>query len=173
MSTVNTRLERHFGRGAVHELKIPSRAAPTGPLWCGAVHLDPSHENVLALIDRAIVGPVVMLNLLRFKVVADYSEHPGLAPASPISGRAAYDRYMAHTMPFLKASGGEVVLLGAGGNFFVGPDDERWDLALLVRQQSIESFFSFATDGDYLAGIGHRSAAVEDTRLLPLVELPG
>ena len=114
-----------------------------------------------------------MLNLLRFKVVADYSEHPGLAPASPISGRAAYDRYMEHTLPFLKASGGEVVLLGAGGHFFVGPDDERWDLALLVRQKSIESFFSFATDGAYLAGIGHRSAAVEDTRLLPLVELPG
>jgi hypothetical protein len=134
--------------------------------------LDPSHENVLALIDRAVVGPVIMLNLLRFRAVADYSDHPDLAPASPISGRAAYDRYMEHTLPFLEASGGEVVLLGAGGHFFIGPNEERWDLALLVRQHSIESFFSFATDGDYLAGVGHRSAAVEDTRLLPLVELP-
>ena len=63
------------------------RRSEAPQLWCHFVHLDPSHENVRALIDRAIVGPVVMLNLLRFKTVADYSDHPALAPARPITGR--------------------------------------------------------------------------------------
>ena len=136
------------------------------------MYLDPSHDNVLALIERGIDGPVVMLNLLRFRAVADYSGHPDLAPDEPISGRAAYDRYIRHTLPFLEATGGSVALLGEGGHFFVGPVAERWDLALLVRQASVEDFFSFAGNDDYLAGTGHRTAAVEDTRLLPLVDLP-
>jgi hypothetical protein len=135
------------------------------------VYLDPSSENIQVLIARAVEGPIVMLNLLRLREVADYSGFPELEPAAPISGRAAYELYIRHTRPFLEATGGSVVMLGEGGNFFVGPTDERWDLALLVRQNSLADFFSFASNSDYLAGIGHRTAAVEDTRLLPLVEI--
>src|SRR4051812_38643935 len=101
-----------------------------------------------------------MLNLLRFRGTADYGDHPDLAPDGPITGRAAYDRYIAHTLPFLTARGGGVDFMGDGGHLFVGPPEERWDLALLVRQASLEHFFAFATDAAYLAGIGHRTAAV-------------
>ncbi len=115
-----------------------------------------------------------MLNLLRFRDTADYSDHLELAPARPISGRAAYDRYIAHSLPFLTATGGSVDFMGDGGTYFVGPIEERWDAALMVRQANLQGFFSFATNGDYLAGIGHRAAAVDDSRILPLVprELP-
>jgi hypothetical protein len=41
---------------------------------------------------------------------------------------------------------------------------------LLIRQSSLEAFFAFASDPEYLAGVGHRTAALEDSRLLPLVE---
>lgn len=133
------------------------------------IHLDPSHENVVALIDRNIEGPISMLNLLRFRDVADYANFPALAPAGAISGRAAYDLYMTHTLPFLEATGGSISLVGEGGSFFVGPSDERWDLALIVRQTSMEDFFAFASNEEYLTGVGHRTAAVADTRILPLV----
>ena len=63
-------------------------------------------------------------------------------------------------------------LWGEGGRFLIGPQGERWDRMLLVRQQSVEAFMAFATDEAYLAGIGHRTAAVADTRLLPLTGLP-
>ena len=84
---------------------------------------------------RGISGTVVMLNLLRFRAVADYSTALHLAPAHPISGAEAYDLYVQHTLPFLRRSGGEVV------------------------------FYR-----DYLDGLAHRAAAIEDARLLPLVE---
>jgi hypothetical protein len=42
---------------------------------------------------------------------------------------------------------------------------------MLIRQASVESFFAMAQNPDYLAGIGHRSAALEDSRLLPIVEI--
>jgi hypothetical protein len=41
-----------------------------------------------------------------------------------------------------------------------------------VRQSSVQAFMAFATDAAYLAGLGHRTAALEDSRLLPLAELP-
>ena len=44
--------------------------------------------------------------------------------------------------------------------------------AMLVRQSSVQSFMAFADHAGYLAGIGHRTAALEDSRLLPLAELP-
>lgn len=118
---------------------------------------------------RGISGPVVMLNLLRFRAQADYSANPHLAPAVPASGREAFMRYYEHTLPFLKASGGEVLLLGDGGPWLIGPSDERWDMAMLVQQTSVEAFIAWNSDAAYLAGIGHRTAALEDSRLLPLV----
>jgi hypothetical protein len=113
-----------------------------------------------------------MLNLLRFRDVADYSRSPQLAPPEPISGREAYDCYVRHTIPFLNASGGSLEFFGTGGHNFVGPADERWDLVMLVRQASVNSFLAFASNEDYLAGIGHRTAALEDSRMLPIVDRP-
>ena len=41
---------------------------------------------------------------------------------------------------------------------------------MLVRQSSIASFLAFASDREYLLGMAHRTAALEDSRLLPLVQ---
>jgi palmitoyltransferase len=135
-------------------------------------YLEPTPEAGRALFQRAIPGEVVMLNLLRLREVANYLANPELAPEQPISGVEAYDRYIAHTLPYLTESGGEVLFSGDGGPFLIGPDGERWDRALLVRQSSVAAFMAFAANEGYLAGLGHRTAAVEDSRLLPLVGAP-
>ncbi len=113
-----------------------------------------------------------MLNLLRFRAHTDYSLFPDLAPPAQVSGAAAYEAYMRHTAPFLERAGGEILFYGDDGPFFIGPDDERWDKAMLIRQSSLEAILGFATHEAYLAGLGHRTAALEDSRLLPLVEMP-
>jgi len=113
-----------------------------------------------------------MLNLLRFRDVADYSAFPELAPTEPISGAEAYRRYIEHTLPHLRRSGDDLIFFGRGGQFLIGPANERWDAAILVRQSSVEAFLAFASDAAYLEGMGHRLAALEDSRLLPLAESP-
>lgn len=112
-------------------------------------YLEPTEEAGRALFSKNIQGPVVMLNLLRFREVADYSTHPELAPESDVSGEQAYQRYTDHTQSFLEASGGEVLFFGRGGPYFIGPTDEHWDAALLVKQASLQSFLSFATNPEY------------------------
>jgi hypothetical protein len=133
-------------------------------------YVEVTEEAGRAFFMRGVSGPVTMLNLLRFRAQADYSATPHLAPLEPIDGATAYQRYMDHTLPLLRASGGDLVFLGRGGPFLIGPPNERWDAALLVRQRSVADFMAFASDKAYLAGVGHRTAALEDSRLLPLVE---
>ena len=134
-------------------------------------YLEPTQASGRAFFMRGIRGPVLMLNLLRFRDIADYSAAPHLAPAEPISGADAYALYAEHTMPFLKASGGEVVLEGDGGGWLIGPEDEQWDKVLLVRQSSTEAMLAFPDDPAYMAGLAHRTAALADSRLLPIAPL--
>lgn len=133
-------------------------------------YLEPTQDSGRAFFMRGIAGKVVMLNLLRFRAVADYSTVPELAPEQPISGEAAYRLYMDHTMPHLEKSGGRLLFYGRGGPFLIGPEDERWDAVMLVEQSSPAAFMAFAANAEYMAGIGHRTAALEDSRLLPLEE---
>jgi len=133
-------------------------------------YLEPTQESGREFVRRGMTGGVVVLNLLRYRAIADYSASPELAPASAISGEAAYLLYMQHTKPHLERSGGRVLFFGRGGRFLVGPESERWDAALLVQQASVTAFMAFASDTEYLMGIGHRTAALEDSRLLPLQE---
>jgi hypothetical protein len=132
-------------------------------------YIEPTQEAGRAFFARRISGSVVMLNLLKFRITADYSAAPELAPAEPISGETAYRIYMKHTLPHLEKSGGEMVFYGHGGEFLIGPSEERWDAAMLIKQASVAAFLAFASNQEYLSGIGHRTAALEDSRLLPLV----
>jgi len=134
-------------------------------------YLEPTPESGRAFFLRGIPGRVVMLNLLRFRAAADYSATPELAPQSPISGEDAYRLYMLHTLPHLERSGGKLLFYGRGGQFLIGPLAERWDAAMLVQQESTAAFMAFASNQDYLSGMGHRAAALEDSRLLPLEEV--
>jgi len=133
-------------------------------------YLSPAQESGRDFIQRQIPGKVVMLNLLRFREFADYSETPHLAPSNPITGQMAYQLYINHTLPHLKRSGGEILFLGKGGKFLIGPANERWDAVLLIRQSSVDNFLAFESNKEYMEGIGHRTAALEDSRLLPIEE---
>lgn len=132
------------------------------------IYLAPTQAAGRALFARKLRGPVVMLNLLQFREIADYSDAPELAPPTPISGAEAFDRYVSHTLPFLTASGGEILFMGDGAGFLIGPEDERWDRVMLIKQASVEAFMAFETNEPYCAGLGHRTAALETSRLLPL-----
>ena len=98
-------------------------------------YLDVRPDAVRELFARVPRGPVVMLNLIRLREVADYAATPDLAPTELVSGAAAFDRYVAETLPVLRASGGDLTFLGSGAGFLIGPTDERWDIVMLVRAE--------------------------------------
>jgi uncharacterized protein (DUF1330 family) len=132
-------------------------------------YLEPTEGAGRAFFSRPIVGSIVMLNLMRFHDTADYRGAPHLAPTAPISGQAAYQLYVDQTLPLLQRTGGELLFYGSADAFLIGPADERWDAAMLVRQNSLADFLAFASDRGYQSILAHRTAALEDSRLLPLL----
>ncbi len=136
-----------------------------------AQYLYPSYESGKRLFNKNIEGAIVNLNLIKLKKEADYAANPALAPVHPISGQDAFFRYIKEAQPFLEASGGEILFIGKGDHFLIGPEKEYWDICMLIRQKSVADFFSFEQDEGYMKITGHRMAAVEDTRLLPLQEM--
>jgi hypothetical protein len=43
-------------------------------------YIEPTQEAGRLFVQCGVAGPVVMLNLLKFRYTADYSAHPELAP---------------------------------------------------------------------------------------------
>jgi hypothetical protein len=88
-------------------------------------YLEVTQEAGRDFVTRRIPGEIVMLNLLRFRETADYSATPDIRPQTPISGEEAFKRYIDHTLPFLRETGGGIVFLGKGGKYLIGPESER------------------------------------------------
>ena len=111
--------------------------------------------------------PIAMLNLLRFRSVAQYPSGSGHAPCL---GVEAYARYIAHAAPAASAVGGELLYRASAVACPVAPPDERWDEVLLARYPSVAAFFSMVMAPDYQAHSIHRTAALLDARLICTVE---
>ncbi|MFT5541929.1 MAG: hypothetical protein ACI97K_000864 [Glaciecola sp.] len=135
-------------------------------------YFNPTDDAAKQLFSKSIQGELVMLNLLRFKDAADCSNAMDIAPQKPISGKDAYQIYVELTLPLLRKSGGDIIYLGKCDHFFIGPSEEKWDLIMLIKQQSIADFLAFATDPHYQKIIGHREAAIIDSWFLPSEKLP-
>lgn len=131
-------------------------------------YINASQENGRRFVLNDMTGEIIMLNMLRFKEIADYTNHPDLDPGIEVSGKAAYDLYIEKTLPFLEQVGSKVLFEGNASSYLIGPETAHWDKILLVSHVSKEVFLKFAQNKEYLKIAGHREAALMDSRLLPI-----
>lgn len=133
-------------------------------------YIDVSEEAGKVFFTSDLKGEIVMLNLLKYRDYADYSIGEHLAPKNKITGKEAYRLYMQEVLPLLKNAKSEVLFFGKCHSFLIGPHNEKWDEMILVKHKSKERFLEFASNQAYLKVKGHRTAALADSRLLPIVE---
>jgi uncharacterized protein (DUF1330 family) len=97
--------------------------------------------NVTGLRTLDQQGPVVMVNLMRFR---DHSlDGEG-------SGWDAYLRYSVLTVPMIKARGGTLLWTGEAKAVALGEaQGNRWDYIALVYYPSVEAFIDMMTSADY------------------------
>jgi uncharacterized protein (DUF1330 family) len=124
--------------------------------------IEPTPDQLRALAESPEAGPVVMINLLRFKDRAD-----GVDAGDGITGAEAYfERYAPGVAPHLERIGGRVLLAAPAQASVIGPERTEWDLVLAVEYPSRAAFLSMVTDPDYLNVHAHRAAALADSRLI-------
>ena len=105
--------------------------------------------------------PIIMLNLLRFRSQANYEDS-----SITISGREAYGQYSKLAFGFVKEVGGSARYLGKIQGHLIAPDDERWDEVMLIEYPDAGAFIKMVTNPEYQAITYHRTAALDDSRLI-------
>lgn len=111
--------------------------------------VDPTGQDLKRLLAEDPGGPVVMLNLLRFKP----------------EGRPSYEAYSREIRPFLEQVGAELVYLGDCSTALVAPESHRWDTVLLVRYPSRRAFSEMVANPDYQRITHLRTEALSDAVL--------
>ena len=107
-------------------------------------------------------GPVVMLNLVRFREKSLDGDG---------TGWDAYLRYSRMTMPLIKGVGGTVLWAGDAEGFSVGDIPERkWDYVVLVRYPSRAAFLDMMTSPDYAAANVERENGCADHAIIAVGE---
>ena len=127
-------------------------------------YVEPNPRRLQAFLEAGgDAEPIVMINLLRYRERASYSE--GFA-AEPCSGREAYQRYGAVAVQRIASVGGRMLWMGQVQTTVIGPDAEHWDDALLIEYPSRKTFLEMVSQPEYQAVVPHRTAALEDSRLI-------
>jgi uncharacterized protein (DUF1330 family) len=126
--------------------------------------IDPTADQVRALRDHGRDGPVVMINLLKFRETAAYDD------GEAISGVEAYARYQhAFTVTVGAISQAEVLFDGPVDQVFIGmagAPETDWDKALIVRYPTRGHFLAMMADPGYKLALRHRYAGLARTVLL-------
>jgi len=109
-----------------------------------------------AALDRLLAddpgGPVVMLNLLRFRPDGGAMKYQAYGEKFESTG--IYEKY-----------GVELVYAGYGGTILVAEQGQRWDVVLLVRYPSRKRFVDMVTDPVYRSFEHLRTEALAETVL--------
>jgi uncharacterized protein (DUF1330 family) len=113
--------------------------------------IDPTGADLKRFLE-ADDGPVVMLNLLRFR---------------QDGGRERYLDYARALTDVLPRFGGEVLYAGDGDTALVAEDGQAWDAVLCVRYPSREAFSRMVADADYQQVTHLRTEALEEAVLQP------
>lgn len=112
--------------------------------------VDPRGSDLKRYLAEDPGGPVVMLNLLRYK---------------PDGGRERYQEYVAHFQRTSAKFGAEVLYVGDGSTALVAEAGQSWDALLVVRYPSRQAFSDMVRDPDYQQGAHLRTEALEEAVL--------
>ena len=119
--------------------------------------VDPRGADLKRYLQEDPGGPVVMLNLLRFKE----------------GGRESYERYGREIVPFLDTVGAELVYMGDCSTVLVAPESHDWDMVLLARYPSRRAFCEMVANPEYQKITGLRTAALSHAVLQATVPRAG
>lgn len=122
--------------------------------------INPTRERFAAFRALPDEGPIHMLNLVRLR------EHAAYEDGRPASGAEAYAAYGRDSGPVFRRVGGRIAWSGDFAMTLIGPPDERWDICFIAEYPSAAAFVEMVRDPVYREAVVHRTAAVEESRLI-------
>ena len=125
--------------------------------------ITPNIEQFQQLAASTDKGPVVMINLLKFRALDD---------ADGVSGVEEYRRYGDVALEMIEHQGGRVLWAGTGDQVLIGDPEQDWDAVLLVEYPSRAAFIEMVSRPEYLEAHAHRERALERTVVIACTPAP-
>jgi uncharacterized protein (DUF1330 family) len=123
--------------------------------------IKPNKAQFLELAEAPDEGPVVMLNLLKFKTRADGAEG---------TGASEYAKYGESVVQMVESRGGKVLWMGRADQMLIGDAAEGWDSVALVQYPSRKDFLEMVSTPEYEKAHEHRESGLERTVLIACTE---
>ena len=116
----------------------------------------PRPDQIKAVLESKVSGPVCMLNLLKFKERAEYED----GRETSLSGQEAYQLYAEQMIPFVQSKGCSLVHFSAAHVLVIGDGDLEWDAVGIVQYPSKADFVKIATAPEVAEFGVHRTAGL-------------
>jgi uncharacterized protein (DUF1330 family) len=116
--------------------------------------ITPNADQFQELASRRDEGPVVMLNLLKYKRRADGGD---------LTGQEEYRSYGDAAVAMIEERGGSVLWAGRADQVLIGDPTEDWDHVLLVQYPSRAAFLDMVGQPAYQEAHRHRESGLERT----------
>ncbi len=116
--------------------------------------ISPNADQFRELAAAEDEGPVVMLNLLKYKAQAD---------AGDATGEEAYREYGDTAVAMIEKRGGRVIWAGRADQILIGDPAADWDTVLLVEYPSRAAFLDMVSQPEYQDAHKHRESGLERT----------
>ena len=123
--------------------------------------ITPNLDQFQQLAASADEGPVVMINLLKFRTGGNGA--PGVEE---------YRRYGDVALEMIEHQGGRLLWAGTGDQVLIGDPEQDWDAVLLVEYPSRAAFIEMVSSPEYLEAHAHRERALERTVVIACTPAP-
>lgn len=117
----------------------------------------PEADQLAAMQEAGPDGPIVMVNLLKFRQRAQYPD----GRDAELSGREAYLRYGLEVEKLVRAVGGRVLFTGDVTFLTLGRAESLWDEVALAEYPNRAAMLRMALSPECQAIAHHREAGLE------------
>tara|TARA_B100000212_G_scaffold136783_1_gene103038 strand:- start:207 stop:611 length:405 start_codon:yes stop_codon:yes gene_type:complete len=117
----------------------------------------PNEEQINGFLENPEIGPISMVNLLKYKDKAIYED----GRDTNLTGEEAYKLYASEVINFVEKYGGEFIFAGKVSRLMLGEVDDLWDAVAIAKYPSRKAMLDMTMDPGYQKIHVHRDAGLE------------
>ena len=117
----------------------------------------PNDEQISGFLENPDLGPISMVNLLKFKKKAKYED----GRDTNLTGKEAYQLYSSEVINFVNKYGGEFLFAGSVSRLMLGEVEDMWDAVAIAKYPNRKAMMDMTMDPGYLKIHVLRDAGLE------------
>jgi uncharacterized protein (DUF1330 family) len=117
----------------------------------------PNEVQINGFLENPDIGPISMVNLLKYKDKAEYKD----GRDTNLSGEEAYALYAMEVISYVEKYGGEFIFAGKVTRLMLGEVEDLWDAVAIAKYPNRKAMLDMTMDPEYQKIHVHRDAGLE------------